>query len=99
MIEADNTKFALATQLFARLRRSTGRTIDVVWALKDAGYAREVLRVARAVPDSELAHLAERFEGLMFPAAATPADAAPPAPASAARAEAEISEHYIGHLR
>lgn len=98
MIEADSAKFAVATQLFAKLRRSMGRTIDVVWVLKDPTYAREVLRAARAVPDAEMAQLADRFEALMFrPVAPAPAiEALPEAPPSEAE---DISEHYIGHLR
>ncbi len=98
MIEADSTKFAVAMQLFAKLRRSSGRTIDVVWLLKDPAYAREVLRAVRAVPDAEMAQLAERFESLMFrpvPAAA----AESPVSESHPRKEEDISEHYIGHLR
>jgi hypothetical protein len=98
MIETDSVRFAAATQLFTKLRRSVGRTIDVVWMLRDAAYAQEVLRLARAVKDAELDHLAERFESV----AAVPSPAVPPPVASVAgnlHEEEEVNAHYIGHLR
>jgi hypothetical protein len=59
-------KFAAAAHLYVLLRRKSGRVIDTVWMAQNADYAREVIRVARAQSDAELARLADRFEALMF---------------------------------
>jgi hypothetical protein len=102
MIETDTVRFAAATQLFTKLRRSVGRTIDVVWMLKDPAYAQEILRLARAVRDSEIDHLVERFESARAAPPAPPVAAASPPPTipdvSHAQEE-EVNAHYIGHLR
>lgn len=99
MIETDTARFAAATQLFMKLRRSVGRTIDVVWMLKDPAYAQEILRLARAVKDSEIDHLVERFESTH--AVPTVAAALPPltVPVASHDHEEEVNAHYIGHLR
>lgn len=102
MIETDTVRFAAATQLFTKLRRSVGRTIDVVWMLKDPGYAQEVMRLARAVKDSEIDHLVERFESVRAVPATPLAAVSPPLaiPDEASQnQEAEVNAHYIGHLR
>jgi hypothetical protein len=96
MTDADNMRFAIATQIFIKLRRHTGRVIDVTWALQEPRYAEEVLRLARVLHDAELEQLADRFEGLK-------AGKAPPPPAPPARQEPitedSVDQHYIGHLR
>lgn len=62
----DNELLTVATQLYVRLRRNGGRIIDVIWAVRNADYAREVLRIAREHPDADVAPLADRFEALAF---------------------------------
>ena len=100
MIETDTVRFAAATQLFTKLRRSVGRTIDVVWMLKEPSYAQEILRLARSVKDAEIDQLVERFEA----AHVAPPTVVATSPLSTASSnnhdqEEEVNAHYIGHLR
>jgi hypothetical protein len=94
---------AIATHLYVRLRRDGGRVIDAIWMTQNQDYAVEVLRLARAIPDQEVARLIERYEELMFGKA--PA-AAPPARGNTSRDETEEPERpnpnagrYRGALR
>ena len=96
----DDQLSALATHLYVRLRRDGGRVIDVIWMTRNQDYAREIIRIARSIPDAEVARLADRYEELMFgvvrnaPAAAaraSPEDPQSPAPSIAGR--------YRGGLR
>lgn len=82
-------KFATAAHLYVLMRRKCGRVIDTVWMARDAGYALEILRVAREQSDADIARLADRFEMLMFGAAAAPTINQPPEP----------SQKYVGRLR
>lgn len=98
----DEQLSALATHLYVRLRRDGGRVIDVIWMTRNQDYAREIIRIARSIPDAEVARLADRYEELMFglvrPSAPAPTasagaldDTAAPAPSVAGR--------YRGGLR
>jgi hypothetical protein len=58
-------KFAVAAHLYVLLRRKSGRVIDTVWMAQNNDYALEVLRIARALPDADIARLADRFEALI----------------------------------
>lgn len=98
MIEADSAKFSAATQLFTKLRFGIGRTIDVVWMLKDPVYAQEVLRLARAANDPDINQVVDRFEAAMAVPVALPVATSPPVTLNQSDEE-EISAHYIGHLR
>jgi hypothetical protein len=100
-------KFAIATQLYLRLKRNPGRIIDVAWMLQNEVYEREILRIAVAA-DAETAALAQRYESYMD---SKPAKFARPAgsvtgnyTAAAIASEGETTEpvveqHYIGGLR
>jgi hypothetical protein len=96
----NESRFAVATQVFSKLRRVSGHAIDAVWLMQDARYAQEVLRLMHATGDPELEQLAERLQALMAGAAAPAHDAAtarePPSPDTPAD---KVSEHYVGHLR
>jgi hypothetical protein len=89
-------RFSLATHLYVRLRRSSGRVVDAVWMAQNDEYAREILRLAVNDPDPETQNLAHRFQVLLGDRA--PARKPAPAPA-AARQESEVAQHYIGTLR
>ena len=52
----------LAGRIHVLLRREHNRIIDVEWMCAEAGYAREVLRLARATELDELHMLATRVE-------------------------------------
>jgi hypothetical protein len=92
-------RFSLATHLYVRLRRSSGRVVDAVWMAQNDEYAHEILRLAANDPDPETQNLVQRFQALLGggrPAARRPA----PAPARPAPVvETEVAQHYIGTLR
>jgi hypothetical protein len=90
---------ALAAHLHVLLRRKTGRVTDTEWMAQNADYAREVLRIARAEGDADLAHWADRFEAVMFPA--PPAGAAAGAPPQGERPASGLAaaSTYVGRLR
>jgi len=86
-------KFAVAAHLYVLLRRKSGRVIDTVWMAQNADYALEVLRVARAQADADIARLADRFEALMPRVAKSePAD-------SKSTPRPEQSRKYVDSLR
>lgn len=100
---SDDRLSAIATHLYVRLRRDGGRVIDVIWLTRNQDYAREVLRLARMIPDPEVIRMSDAFEQIMFGTA--PKRAAPP-PMAAAQAPLEEPEvtpetaaRYRGHLR
>ena len=90
-------RFSLATHLYVRLRRSSGRVVDAIWMAQNDEYAREILRLAATDPDAETQNLVQRFQALLGnqPAPRRPA----PAPAAARTTESDTSQHYIGTLR
>lgn len=59
-------KFAAATHLYVLMRRKSGRVIDTVWMAQNVEYASEIIKLARAKADPEIAKLADRFEAVMF---------------------------------
>lgn len=97
MLESD--KLALAAHLHVVMRRKIGRVIDVEWVVRNADYAREVLRVARLAEDhADVQEWADKLQAALFPAPpAPPAPAARREPATGPRMP-EI-RRYIGSLR
>ncbi len=101
---SDDRLSAIATHLYVRLRRDGGRVIDVIWLTRNQDYAREVLRLARMIPDAEVQRMTDTFEQIMFGTA--PKRAAPPPPQPIAQGPLEEPEvapetaaRYRGHLR
>jgi hypothetical protein len=88
-------RFSLATHLYVRLRRSSGRVVDALWMSQNDEYAREILRLAASDPDPETRNLVTRFGSLLEGGTRpTPRKAAPKA-----AVEDEVAQHYIGTLR
>ena len=54
--------FSVAGRIHVLLRRELNRIIDVEWMCADPVYAREVIKLARAVDSDELHKLADRVE-------------------------------------
>jgi hypothetical protein len=54
--------FSVVGRVYVMLRRETNRMIDVEWAITNADYAREVIRLARETEVEELMELANRIE-------------------------------------
>ena len=92
---SESERFALAARLYAALKRSSGRVIDVLWLLQNEPYAVEVIRLARAA-DAECAELAQRFEAQLR---ASPMRTSAPAAHTATGAFAATGTHYVRGLR
>jgi hypothetical protein len=56
--------FSLAGRMHVLLRREINRIIDVEWMCIDAGYAKEVIKLARSAEADELQVLADRIEAV-----------------------------------
>jgi len=73
----DSARLAIAAHLHVLLRRKTGRVIDTEWLAKNAEYATEILRFARAQAiersSPELTEWASRLEGALRAPAPVPA--------------------------
>ena len=54
--------FSVAGRIHVLLRRELNRIIDVEWMCADPVYAKEVIKLARAVDSDELHKLADRVE-------------------------------------
>lgn len=71
MLESE--KLAIAAHLHVVMRRKMGRVTDVEWMVRNADYAREVIRVAKAEKDhAELQEWASRLQEALFPVGKTP---------------------------
>lgn len=57
--------FLLASQLYVRLRRHTGRVIDTVYMAQNEQYAHEILTVAASQDDAEISSLTARLNLLL----------------------------------
>jgi len=96
---SDSELFSLATQIFVRLRRHSGRTVDVIWLASNADYAAEVLRLAHDSGDADLAKIADRFAAALHDSS-RPTSTTAPAPARTAPGTPdEVKAQYIGTLR
>ncbi|MDD4911627.1 MAG: hypothetical protein PHP57_04980 [Sideroxydans sp.] len=62
MAGEEEVLFALAGRIHVLLRRQTNRITDVEWMCRNALYANEVLKLARAEGSEELQKLVERVE-------------------------------------
>lgn len=104
---ANTESFSIATQIYVRLRRVTGRVVDAIYLAQSQDYARHVIELARATQDAELIHHVERLMAAMQHDAVVLADTP-----SMQRTEsnvteitpeeiyrAQVSHHYIGALR
>lgn len=58
----DHEKMAIAARLHVLLRSRLNRVTDVEWMVKNADYAREVVRFSRAAPYAELHEWADKLE-------------------------------------
>lgn len=102
--------FSIATLIYARLRRVSGRVIDVLYLVENQNYARQIAELALATEDIELIRLVSRLDSVMdlFNYEATEA-VDKPKHIESTRYESEateeeiyraqVSHHYIGALR
>lgn len=57
--------FSLATLLYARLRKTNSRVIDVAYLMQDANYALHVIELALSTHDQELKDYAHRLKNAL----------------------------------
>jgi hypothetical protein len=57
----DNDTFSIATLIYARLRRVSGRLIDAIYLAENKQYALYVITLAEATQDPELLKLSQRL--------------------------------------
>lgn len=100
MLESE--RLGLAAHLHVALRRKLGRVTDVEWLVRDAAYAREILRLAMASGHDDVQACARKLAQALAPLlqrpSAAPAAPAPQAP-QALVARAALEQRYIGRLR
>lgn len=99
--------FSVATQIYVRMRRVTGRVIDAMYVIQNKDYAKYVITVALETEDDELKRCVERLRSLV--------DTLPEPPQKETLAvvnvdeeseitaediyRAQVPHHYIGALR
>lgn len=57
--------FSVATQIYVRMRRVTGRVIDAMYVIQNKDYAKYVITVALETDDDELKRCVERLRSLV----------------------------------
>ncbi|MDO5542653.1 MAG: hypothetical protein Q4F77_05010 [Acinetobacter sp.] len=64
-LTANNEIFSVATLIYTRLRRVSGRVIDVMYLVENPNYARDVLQLALATQDDELRRYVMRLNSML----------------------------------
>ncbi|ENV70455.1 hypothetical protein [Acinetobacter towneri] len=64
-LTANNEVFSVATLIYTRLRRVSGRVIDVMYLVENPNYARDVLQLALATQDDELRRYVVRLNSML----------------------------------
>ena len=59
MVNGDS--FSIATLIYARLRRVSGRVIDAIYLSENKDYAKHVIELAIGTQDEELSRLVEKL--------------------------------------
>ena len=99
--------FSIATLIYARLRRVTGRVIDVTYLMQNQDYIEHVIDLALSANDSELQRQAEHLRSLMVCDLESDQMKIQEEIAEIYESEvteeeiyrAQVSHHYIGALR
>lgn len=66
MTETLNSEvFSLASQLYVRMRRCSGRVVDAIYMAQNEQYAQEILKIAAQEKDQEILDLVQRFQVLL----------------------------------
>ncbi|HAV4218341.1 hypothetical protein ACT4Y5_10765 [Acinetobacter baumannii] len=104
---ANAEAFTLATQIYVRMRRVTGRVIDAMYVVQNKDYAKYVIALALEAEDDELKRCVER---LMVLTDSIPKQSQKEMTVSIQTSEeseitaediyrAQVPHHYIGALR
>ncbi|AMX18773.1 hypothetical protein SOI71_12315 [Acinetobacter pittii] len=62
---ANADAFSVATQIYVRMRRVTGRVIDAMYVVQNKDYAKYVIALALETEDDELKRCVERLKSLV----------------------------------
>ncbi|ETR95583.1 hypothetical protein [Acinetobacter lactucae] len=62
---ANADAFSVATQIYVRMRRVTGRVIDAMYVVQNKDYAKYVITLALETEDDELKRCVERLKSLV----------------------------------
>lgn len=104
----NNESFSIATLIYARLRRVSGRVIDALYLAENIHYARHVAALCEATQDDELFQLVKRlkrvidFEEVILDVVPEPLEAElipNSEPTDEDIYRSQVSHHYIGALR
>lgn len=105
---ANADAFSVATQIYVRMRRVTGRVIDAMYVVQNKDYAKYVIALALETEDDELKRSVERLQSLVDTIPEEPSQKEKIAVVkvdeeSEITAEdiyrAQVPHHYIGALR
>ncbi|MDD9316446.1 hypothetical protein [Acinetobacter lactucae] len=104
---ANADAFSVATQIYVRMRRVTGRVIDAMYVVQNKDYAKYVITLALETQDDELKRCVERLKSLVDtisePSQKEKIAAVQVDEESEITAEdiyrAQVPHHYIGALR
>jgi hypothetical protein len=92
---SDSEKLAVAAHLHVLMRRKMGRVTDVEWLVRNADYAREIIRLAcQQAEHPEVAEWGARLRASLFPGPPAPAPGPTPAIDRVA-----TGARYVGGLR
>lgn len=103
--------FSVATLIYARLRRVSGRVIDAIYLAENTDYARHVIQLAEQTQDLELSRLIGRLNMVLdLPLTSPPSQAEYSQPVAQEELlsvepdeddiyRAQVSHRYIGALR
>ena len=100
-----NEAFSVATLIYARLRRVTGRVIDAIYLAENISYATHVIGLAEQTGDPELLHLVGRLKTILDLSPVLEQQEQADAqlmsvePTEEDIYRAQVSHHYIGALR
>ncbi|EXI38901.1 hypothetical protein J647_1369 [Acinetobacter baumannii 846928] len=104
---ANAEAFTLATQIYVRMRRVTGRVIDAMYVVQNQDYAKYVIALALEAEDDELKRCVERLmvltDSISEQSQKEMAVSIQTSEESEITAEdiyrAQVPHHYIGALR
>lgn len=106
--KANTEAFSIATLIYTRLRRVSGRVIDAMYLIENEEYARHVVVYALSLQDDDVTRLAVRLQSLLdleLTASTQNLKLEPLKEDSFSNVteeeiyRAQVSHHYIGALR
>jgi len=100
--------FSISTLIYTRLRRVSGRVIDVMYMVESESYTQYVMELAKKTQDAELIRLVTRLSALVCPSIMAKVEAQNNEESTESfdrevtkepDYQAQVAHHYIGALR